>query len=71
MGLEDTRSNKSQIDRFSALLQSWSSVLKAKCDTIVMMDSNVDFYPLSKHHENYLDKKLYDILQKGSEMLSQ
>ena len=37
--------------------------LKSNCDTIVTMDSNVDFYPLSKHHENYLDKKLYDMFQ--------
>ena len=63
MGLKDTRSSKSQIDRFSALLNSWSSILKHNCDTIVAMDSNVDFYPLSKHHENYLDKKLYDMFQ--------
>ena len=63
MGLRDSRSSKSQIDRFSTLLKSWSLILKAKCDTIVTLDSNVDFYPLSKHHENYLDKKLYDMFQ--------
>ena len=63
MGLRDSRSTKNQIDRFMTLLNSWSLVLKAKCDTIVSLDSNVDFYPLSKHHEKYLDKKLYDIFQ--------
>ena len=63
MGLKETRSPQNQIDRFSFLLNSWSQILKSKCDTIVTLDSNVDFYPLSKHHENYLDKKLYDIFQ--------
>ena len=27
------------------------------------MDSNIDFYPLSKHHERCLDKKLFDMFQ--------
>ena len=63
MGLNETRSNKSQIEGFTSLFNSWSLVLKSNCDTIVTMDSNVDFYPLSKHHENYLDKKLYDMFQ--------
>ena len=63
MGLSDSRSPKNQIDRFSTLLNSWSLVLKTKCDTLVTMDSNVDFYPLSKHHERYLDKKLFDMFQ--------
>ena len=63
MGLKDTRSPKNQIERFSFMLNSWSEILKSKCDTIVTLDSNIDFYPLSKHHEHYLDKKLYDIFQ--------
>ena len=63
MGFKDSRSPKNQINRFSSLLNSWSLILKSKCDTIVSLDSNIDFYPLSKHHENYLDKKLYDMFQ--------
>ena len=63
MGLKHTRSPKNQIDRFSSVLNSWSRILKSKCDTIVALDSNIDFYPLSKHHENYIDKKLYDMFQ--------
>ena len=63
MGLKDSRECKNQIDRFKSILNSWSLILKAKCDTIVTMDSNIDFYPLSKHHERYLDKKLFDIFQ--------
>ena len=61
MGLIDTRSCKSQLDRFSSLLNSWASILQANCDTIVAMDSNIDFYPQSKQHDKYLDKKLHDI----------
>ena len=63
MGLKDTRSPQNQIQRFYSMLNSWSSILKAKCDTLVALDSNIDFYPLSKHHESYIDKKLYDMFQ--------
>ena len=63
MGVDDSRSVKNQMNRFSSILDSWSAVLQNKCHTIVSMDSNIDFYPLSKHHDNYLDKKLYDIFQ--------
>ena len=63
MGLTDSRKNKNQIDRFKTLLEAWETALKSNFDTIVAMDSNIDFYPLTKHHENYLDKKLYDIFQ--------
>ena len=59
MGIKNSKSAKNQIDRFSTLLDSWSRGLKSQHDTIVSMDSNVDFYPLTRHRENYLDKKLF------------
>ena len=57
MGIKDSKSAKHQLNRFSSILNTWSSVLQTKCDAKVSMDSNIDFYPLTKHHNNYLDKK--------------
>ena len=57
MGIKDSQSAKNQLNRFSSILNTWSSVLQTKCDAKVSMDSNIDFYPLTKHHNNYLDKK--------------
>ena len=62
MGIFNSNSPNAQTDRFETILEGWKKALAKQRQVVLIMDSNIDTYPLSKHHKRQPDKDLYNRL---------
>ena len=61
--IENSRSNKAQLDRFNITLKNWGKAMDECKDVIVCMDDNVDSSCNNRHNRRYDITNIYNILQ--------
>ena len=61
--IENSKLNKSQLDRFNITLNKWGKAMDKNKDVIVCIDDNVDSSSNNRHNRRYNITNLYNLLQ--------